>query len=413
MKIKFVRMLLLICFFVSISMLLPKVAQALGYQNNTDISFTFNPIMDITLSDNLSIDNLNPGSYSDSNEITITTGTNSLGGYTLYATVGDDTHSNPSYNNTNLNHPNGTNIFASISTNKTSLSNFDENSNTWGYSYCIATNDCTNNTYWISGDYDSNNGNPSTGYNGLPLYTTVNGVKLVDTASNVGTSAIKFKIGARATSTQIAGTYSNVINFTATAKIRTTNYTVAYNDTTGEATGMPTSQSDTITAPTNVTISSTEPTRDGYNFAGWCTVDNSSDPTTCSGTTYQAGSTYAISNTGGSVTVPLYAVWESDLLYTVSYINNYYSNGGYIQDAAGFGLYHSGDEVTVSFTLSSAASSSDPDSFVDVYNSVSGYSQYFSPITCGVLGNFSETFIMPAGDVSIIINAHYQSLAGC
>ena len=381
------------------------VVSALTYQDSVDIGFTFNPTVSISLSDNLSIDNLSPGNYGDSNEITVVSGTNSLGGYTLYATVGDNTHSNPSYNNTNLNHPNGTNTFTSISTNKASLSNFDENSNTWGYSYCIATNDCTNNTYWISGDYDSNNGNPSTGYNGLPLYTTVNGVKLVDTASNVGTSTIKFKIGARATNTQIAGTYTNVINFTAITKILTTNYTITYNDTTAEATGMPISQSDTITVDTNVTLSSTEPTRDGYNFAGWCTVDNSSDPTTCTGTTYQAGSTYAISNTGGNVTVPLYAVWEQSALTT--YLVYYQESGVTINHTSGFGLYSPGDSVTLSIF---GTSISQPN-IIFIMNDAQIQTIQLSGVSCNF--SFSHDFIMPNNDVLVEIQASGPPVMQC
>ena len=59
-------------------------------------------------------------------------------------------------------------------------------------------------------------------------------------------------------------------------------------------------------AATNVTVSSTEPTRDGYTFTGWDTAADGS------GTDYSGGDTYTLPNTG---TDTLYAQWQ---------INNYH-----------------------------------------------------------------------------------------
>ena len=83
-------------------------------------------------------------------------------------------------------------------------------------------------------------------------------------------------------------------------------YTVSYNANGGS--GAPSSQTKWHT--TNLTLSSTRPTRTGYTFQGWGT---SSSSTTAS---YQPGGTYS-SNTSRT----LYAVWQLNK-YTVSYNAN-------------------------------------------------------------------------------------------
>jgi uncharacterized repeat protein (TIGR02543 family) len=55
-------------------------------------------------------------------------------------------------------------------------------------------------------------------------------------------------------------------------------------------------------AASDVTVSSTVPTRAGYTFAGWDTAANSS------GTDYAGGATYTLPNSG---TTTLYAQWRS------------------------------------------------------------------------------------------------------
>lgn len=359
--------IILILTITAIGLLDIKHSSALTYQNSTDVSFTFVPTVAIDISGDLVISELAPGSASDSNEITISTSTNNPGGYTLYATVGSS--SNVS---TNLTHTNGSNTFSSIST-TTDLTDFSDNE--WGYSYCIAANDCTSSTYWVSGDYNGS----ATGYNGLPLYTTT-GIKLADTSNLTDTSTIKFKIGAKASSSQIAGNYTNIINFAAITKILTTNYTISYNDTSVESANLPSGQTGTITQNTNVALSSTEPTRTNYTFQGWCTVDNTSDPATCAGTTYQAGDTYTIVNTGGTIIVPLYAVWESvaPTTYTVSF-----GNGRFSGDSTGAGEYQEGDTVTITFWAA------------DLYKDGTSVNYTVDYSTC----KMTYVFSMPAEDV--------------
>ena len=185
---------------------------ALGYQNNVDISFTFLPYIAVNISDDLVIENLTPGTSSDSNIITVSVNSNNIVGYDLKATVGDSTHN---YTDLRLSSSDTTNIFSSLSSNVSTLASFANN--TWGYSYSA-----DNGVSWVSG----NTGSTNTGYNGLPLYTNT-GVILAD-VSTATSSSIKFKIGAKANPAQISGDYTNIINFTMTPKVLTTSYTLNY-----------------------------------------------------------------------------------------------------------------------------------------------------------------------------------------
>ena len=185
-------------------------ASALEYQSTSQLEFTVNPTVSVSVSGDLTISNLSPGSSSDSNTITVTASSNAISGYSLSSTVGDNNNASTELRKDNTN---TTYKFSSITTNKPTLSDFGDDSNTWGYSYCNNTNDCTTSTNWISGDIK---GTPLYGYNGLPLYTTDTPITLIN-ATNEGTNTISFKIAASSTNNQVAGEYNNIINFIALA----------------------------------------------------------------------------------------------------------------------------------------------------------------------------------------------------
>ena len=64
-------------------------ASAITYQNSTNVEFTFNPTINVSLSSSdLVISNLSPGGTADSNIITATVSTNAGYGYYLSATTG-------------------------------------------------------------------------------------------------------------------------------------------------------------------------------------------------------------------------------------------------------------------------------------------------------------------------------------
>ena len=172
---------------------------ALSYQNSTDVSFTFDPILSISVSpDSITIPTIAPGTTDTSNTITVNVSTNTAYGYSLLASVGNNTQ----YNTSDLVHNDSTmdSTFTSISP-TASLSSLTDD-NTWGYSTSL------------------DNGSTWSTYHGLPLYSAVgnntatdNPALLIDTTSPADSKSIDFRIAARASSTQPSGTYSNVINF--------------------------------------------------------------------------------------------------------------------------------------------------------------------------------------------------------
>ena len=195
---------------------------ALTYQSNVGVNFTFNPSISVSVSDNLVINNLTPGDSSDSNIITVGVSTNSVAGYTLSATVGNKTDASTALTNTSNGSYTFTNLAATpgIAANLAAFSD-----NTWGYSYCKDTSsNCSSSgsATWISGSVgaDGAAGSSVAGYAGLPLDNNdnadergKNGVTLINKTTPTGNNSVEFKIGAKASATQPAGTYTNVVNF--------------------------------------------------------------------------------------------------------------------------------------------------------------------------------------------------------
>ena len=183
------------------------------------------PTLKIILSSNdcgsgtggLCINNLSPGTASDSNILTITVLNNTGNGYTLGASVGDDTISSGRFDTRNLVHSNSsiTSSFASIDTNASIASNTGLSDNTWGYAFMDET---MNNPTWSS-------------YSGLPLYSSTIPATL-KTSLSPATSAegdkIKFKIAAKSSVSQSSGEYNNVINFTITTQPIPVTLSMAY-----------------------------------------------------------------------------------------------------------------------------------------------------------------------------------------
>ncbi|MBR2998232.1 hypothetical protein IKF34_00425 [Candidatus Saccharibacteria bacterium] len=188
------------------------LAHGLTYSQDIGVSFTFHPVIGLTLSSDLIIPNLAPGTATDSNIIDVNVITNSTNGYTLNASVGNST----TYNTRNLVHTNNTvpNTFSSVDFGSSITSNTSLSDNTWAYSYSI--NDGTN---W-------------TNYSGLPLYSdTTNVAQLKNSSTPVSSASgdnIKFKIAAKASNTQASGEYRNVINFELVATPLPTTLSMAY-----------------------------------------------------------------------------------------------------------------------------------------------------------------------------------------
>ena len=274
-------------------------ASALTYQDELDVSFTFNPSISMSLSSSdLVISSLSPNTYADSNIVTITTSTNDANGYTLIATAGDG----DTYTNTNLidSSNNFTSLGTSDSIGSMSSANVSQNSR-WGYSFSTDSG-----TTW-------RNATGGTGYSGLPYYTAT-GAQIAKTNSN-GTSSVQFKIGAKANAAQSAGTYRNVINFVATVNpITERHYTVNYIDTSGYAGGMP-SQQTGILENDYIEISEYDPYYSGegyWAFYEWCTEYTEFGSDYCYGDSYYPGSIINVDEGTEDVVINLYTVWFSD-----------------------------------------------------------------------------------------------------
>ena len=275
-------------------------ASSLTYQSSTNVGFTFNPAISISLSGDLLISSLSPGSTSDSNIIDVAINTNASQGYTLTATAGT------SSTTTNLvNTGNNNNIFTSLATNATITDWTNANDNTWGYSYSE-----DNGTTWISGkDGSSQN---ILGYSGLPLDNDDNGATgktLISTTLPSDNKTLKFKIGAKASSSQASGDYTNIINFYAVANpepsltpVSCPAGKICYNaNSLTTVQGQMGQQS--ATNNSTKTLYAPNFKNDGYGFAGW------SDSYTGNGVKYGPSQDIIAPSDIETTGLSLYAMW--------------------------------------------------------------------------------------------------------
>ena len=165
---------------------------AVTYSQDATVRFTFNSELNVVIDDaDIEILDLAPGTSSDSNVVGITISTNNMVGYTASATVG-----NATYNTTSMTNDNN-DTFTSISTDASEASLSTDN--TWGY-----TTSLDNGSSWAN-------------LSGLPIYTGT--PKEIAKTTSPANDAIKFKINAKAATSQAAGDYKNVINFTVVANV--------------------------------------------------------------------------------------------------------------------------------------------------------------------------------------------------
>ena len=265
------------------------------YQGSVDIKFTFNPALTVTISDDLNIGDLAPGTFADSNTVQVTVSTNNAYGYTLGATVGDTANNlsselrHSSYTTT------GDPIFSSIATDadlaRTTFSSDSTYDNKWGFSV-------------------SNDGTTWGNYNGLPIAGGESALELLssDYAPASGTASRYVKIGARAGANQSSGAYTNKINFIAVANPEPTlgpeaceAGKICYHPNSLGAVDGTMGRSSAIDGNTTTLLASNY-SRNGYGFAGWNTAYDYSgtfygpneDITVPTGTTANGLSLYAI-----------------------------------------------------------------------------------------------------------------------
>ena len=185
---------------------------ALEYTTNYGVNFTLRPSINVSLSSSdLVITDLLPNTSSDSNVITINVASNNSTGYVLNSSVGSNSitgTNNTSYNNRNLTNTAANNYtFTSLDygSSVSDMSSEDVDPNTWGYSYATYNTSTSDYNAWSN-------------YSGLPLYsdtTNIATLKTTNTTSLATGDNIRFKIAAKASSTQGSGEYTNIINFIA------------------------------------------------------------------------------------------------------------------------------------------------------------------------------------------------------
>ena len=262
-------------------------SSALTYSSNVDVGFTFNPTISVNLSGDLLINNLAPGSVSDSNTINVTVATNASQGYVLTATSGTKTTNTDLVNQTNSAYK-----FTSIATNA-SLANLTTD-NTWGFSY------------------SSDSGSTWSNYSGLPLDNDdegATGKQLLSTINPSDNRTIQFKIGAKAATDQAAGTYLNTINFYAVANPDPTLQPVScpagkicYNPNSLTTVQGEMGQQSATNGSTR-TLYASNFKRDGYGFAGW------SDAVNGNGIKYGPNQTITAPDDISTNGYSLYAIW--------------------------------------------------------------------------------------------------------
>ena len=296
-KIILLSSVIILSCFVSILFCSSDKSSALTYSSNAEVGFTFNPTISVNLSGDLLINNLSPGSVSDSNVINVNVATNASEGYVLTATTGTSTTNTDLVNQTNSAYK-----FSSIATNA-SLSALTTD-NTWGFSY------------------SEDSGTTWSNYSGLPLDNNdegATGKQLISTINPADNRTLQFKIAAKASSNQAAGTYKNTINFYAVANPDPTLQPVScparkicYNANSltpvegsmGQQTRTRgNSYNPLITNNSSVTLYASNFKRTGYGFAGWA------DSTTYNGLRYGPNQTITAPSDIETNGYSLYAIW--------------------------------------------------------------------------------------------------------
>ena len=184
-------------------------SSALEYQTNPStgdnpvtLKFEFGSTLTINTDGNIAISNLTPGTANvSSSSYRVTVNTNNVAGYTLTATVGCSSGTD-CYNNKTLS--DGTNTFSMV----TSTSGTALTAGEWGFATSGSAT-ATSSVFKTLALYSDTT--PTT------LNKTKNATGTAYDSTYIGNNTTPFQIGAYAANNQVAGTYTNVINFSAVA----------------------------------------------------------------------------------------------------------------------------------------------------------------------------------------------------
>ena len=280
--------LFVLVLFIILSFIITKPTNTYATASTLTISVADNISLNIT-----SINTTGTFAHSDTTTPNISIKTTNGSGYTLgikASTEGSDALINTTDNTKTI-----PSITASGGISEATYSSNTSYNNTWGFRPSKLNS--ANNTNYLPA--------PTSSTNTTILDTTT-------TANPTTNNNYNIAIGTRVNSNTIPGSYTN--SFVITAVVNPIPYTITYNkNTTDTVNNMPANGSGNTYSET-VNISSTAPTRVGYNFKGWCTVQVADD-VSCTGTTYNpnGGGTnlaWATNQTATSNSLSLYANWE-------------------------------------------------------------------------------------------------------
>lgn len=265
------------------------------------------PTLSLTLSNNtISLDIISTdtnGNFASSNDISITANTNNYSGYTLSIS------SNAS--NASLNGPYDTASGALETLDSIGLVTDVTSSGVSAETFGDSSNTQFNNTW----GYKPSKRNSLSNTNFLPAPSTSGDILDITSSANANNVANDYtmSIGARVTPDTQIGTYTNTFVISLVANL--TSYSITFNANDGynglNTSNMPSPNPKTgyvNTSSPNVALPFSVPTRNGYQFNGWCTVQVA-DGESCSGTEYQAGGIYTADFTSSNI-FTLYARWE-------------------------------------------------------------------------------------------------------
>lgn len=178
---------------------------------------------------------------------------------------------------------NGDNKLTSILQNYSNTADFQSNApiNSWGYKPSVINN-LTNSSY-------------------LPGPTSTSVIEKTS-SSSPSNKTYTISIAAKADSNLSAGTYKNTFILSVVAN--TITYRISYNSNNGSSV----SSTSGTTGYNIIKLNSTKPTRNNYEFKGWCSVYTTTE--NCSGgQVYQPGANFTL--TGSNSNTTLYAMWKS------------------------------------------------------------------------------------------------------
>ncbi len=228
---------------------------------------------------NLSVDNAN-GTFNASDPANLTVATNNYTGYTLSLLA-----SSNDADATKL--VNGENSISSISS---VSSESDFNVGNWGIKPS-KVNSAANNSY-------------------IPAPTAEGTTIDATNAANAEANSYTIALGAKADYSLPAGRYSNT--FVLVAVVNPVGYVINYSaGTDDDVENMPENQVGDLDED-DILVSDNAPTRQGYNFSGWCSGVISNN--TCSDTVYQPGDVF-VTNYSSQNILNLEAMWEVGTLY--------------------------------------------------------------------------------------------------